>query len=48
MQCGEVWWVNFEWSVGGEIKKQRPAIIVSNNISNKSQSSSGRAVYQPC
>ena len=32
---GEIWWVNFEPSIGGEIKKQRPAIIISNNISNK-------------
>lgn len=35
MQRGEVWWVNFEPSVGGEIRKQRPAVIISNNASNK-------------
>ena len=35
MQRGEVWWVNFDPSVGGEIKKQRPAVIVSNNVANK-------------
>jgi mRNA interferase MazF len=35
MQRGEVWWVNFEPSVGGEIRKQRPAIIVSNDSSNR-------------
>ncbi len=35
MQRGEVWWVNFEPSVGGEIRKQRPAIIVSNDASNR-------------
>jgi mRNA interferase MazF len=35
MQCGEVWWVNFEPSVGGEIQKQRPAVILSNDASNK-------------
>ena len=34
MRRGEVWWVNFEPSVGGEIKKQRPAVIVSNDVSN--------------
>jgi mRNA interferase MazF len=34
MQRGEVWWVNFEPSVGGEIRKQRPAVILSNNASN--------------
>ncbi len=31
----EIWWVNFEPSVGGEIKKIRPAVIISNNQSNK-------------
>jgi len=35
MNRGEVWWVNFEPSVGGEIRKQRPAVIISNNTSNK-------------
>jgi mRNA interferase MazF len=35
MKRGEVWWVNFDPSIGGEIKKQRPAIIVSNDASNK-------------
>lgn len=34
MRRGEVWWVNFDPSVGGEITKRRPAIIVSNNASN--------------
>lgn len=32
---GEVWWVNFDPSVGGEIRKQRPAVIVSNDASNR-------------
>ncbi|HMO77817.1 MAG TPA: type II toxin-antitoxin system PemK/MazF family toxin [Candidatus Paceibacterota bacterium] len=31
---GEVWWVNFDPSVGSEVKKRRPAIVVSNDISN--------------
>ena len=35
MKRGEVWWVNFEPSVGGEIRKKRPAIIVSNNAANQ-------------
>jgi mRNA interferase MazF len=35
MTRGEVWWVNFDPSVGGEIRKRRPAVIVSNNASNK-------------
>jgi len=35
MQRGEVWWVNFDPSVSGEVRKQRPAVIVSNDVSNK-------------
>ncbi|MBI4384462.1 MAG: type II toxin-antitoxin system PemK/MazF family toxin [Nitrospinae bacterium] len=35
MKRGEVWWVNFGPSIGGEIKKKRPAVIVSNDASNK-------------
>jgi mRNA interferase MazF len=31
----EVWWINFEPSIGSEIKKTRPAVVVSNDISNK-------------
>ena len=35
MKRGEVWWVNFEPAVGGEVRKERPAVIVSNDASNK-------------
>ena len=35
MVRGEVWWVSFDPSIGGEIKKTRPAVIVSNDASNK-------------
>ena len=35
MKRGEIWWVNFDPSVGGEMRKIRPAIIVSNDISNR-------------
>lgn len=31
---GEVWWVSFDPSIGGEIQKTRPAVIVSNNSAN--------------
>lgn len=34
MKRGEVWWVNFNPSIGGEMQKTRPAIIVSNDASN--------------
>jgi mRNA interferase MazF len=29
-----VWWVSFDSSVGGEIRKTRPALIISNNAAN--------------
>ena len=35
MKRGEVWWVDLGPAVGGEIRKQRPAVIVSNDASNK-------------
>ncbi len=35
MNRGEVWWINFDPSVGGEVQKERPAVIVSNNAANR-------------
>jgi mRNA interferase MazF len=35
MKRREVWWVNFDPAIGGEIKKKRPAVIISNDASNK-------------
>jgi mRNA interferase MazF len=32
---GEIWWVDFNPSIGGEIQKTRPAVIVSNNFANE-------------
>ncbi|HEX4097284.1 MAG TPA: type II toxin-antitoxin system PemK/MazF family toxin [Caulobacteraceae bacterium] len=32
---GDIWWVDFEPSIGGEIRKTRPAVIVSNDESNR-------------
>jgi mRNA interferase MazF len=32
---GDVWWVAFDPSVGGEIRKTRPAVVVSNDASNR-------------
>ena len=34
MNRGEVWWVGFDPSVGEEIIKTRPAVVVSNDESN--------------
>ena len=32
---GEVWWVAFDPSVGGEVRKTRPAVVVSNDVANR-------------
>jgi mRNA interferase MazF len=32
---GEVWWVAFDPAIGGEIRKTRPAIVVSNDAANR-------------
>jgi mRNA interferase MazF len=32
---GEVWWVAFDPALGGEIRKTRPAIVVSNDVANR-------------
>ena len=37
MRRGEIWWVDFEPTQGGEIRKRRPAVIVSNDKSNAAQ-----------
>jgi len=34
MTRGEVWWVAFDPSLGGEIRKTRPAVILGNNAAN--------------
>jgi mRNA interferase MazF len=34
IERGDVYWVDFEPSVGGKIKKVRPAIVLSNNTAN--------------
>ena len=35
MERGEVWWVEFGPSVGGEITKKRPAVIIRNDAANR-------------
>ena len=36
MNRGNVWWVSFDPAVGGEIRRRRPAVIISNDASNRS------------
>lgn len=38
MKRGEVWWVEFDPSIGSEIRKTRPAVIVSNDAANNNLS----------
>ena len=35
MKRAEVWWVEFDPAVGSEIRKTRPAVIVSNDAANR-------------
>ncbi|MCL2022348.1 MAG: type II toxin-antitoxin system PemK/MazF family toxin [Betaproteobacteria bacterium] len=35
MKRGEVWWVEFDPAIGTEIRKTRPAVIVSNDAANR-------------
>jgi mRNA interferase MazF len=32
---GEVWWIAFDPSVGGEARKTRPGVVISNNAANQ-------------
>jgi mRNA interferase MazF len=35
MRRGEVWWVSLDRSIAGEIRKKRPAVIISNDAANR-------------
>jgi mRNA interferase MazF len=35
MKRGEVWWVELGPSSGGEVRKRRPAVILSNDAANR-------------
>jgi mRNA interferase MazF len=38
MKRGEIWWVNLDPTIGSEIKKRHPCVVVSNDASNRAQS----------
>lgn len=35
MKRGEIWWVEFDPAIGSEIRKTRPAVILSNDAANR-------------
>jgi len=35
MRRGEIWWIEPRPAIGGEIRRKRPAVIVSNDAANK-------------
>ncbi len=35
MKRGEIWWAQFDPAIGSEVRKMRPAIIVSNDAANR-------------
>lgn len=35
MKRGDVWWVSFDQATGGEVRKRRPGVIISNNAANQ-------------
>jgi mRNA interferase MazF len=35
MKRSDVWWVNFDSAIGGDVRKGRPAVIISNDAANK-------------
>ena len=35
MMRGEIWWVNFEPAISGEMRKKRPAVIINNDAANQ-------------
>jgi mRNA interferase MazF len=34
-QRGEIWWANLDPTVGSEIKKTRPCVVISNSVVNQ-------------
>lgn len=44
MRRGDIYLVNFDPSIGSEVKKARPAVLVSNDTANATVSRLGRGV----
>ena len=41
-EAGEVWWVQFDPSVGSRDSKNRPAVVMSNDAANRNSRQSRR------
>jgi len=35
IERGQIWWINLDPSVGAEIRKERPCVVLSNNTVNR-------------
>lgn len=35
MNRGDVWWIDLRGTIAGEVRKQRPGVVVSNDIANR-------------
>jgi mRNA interferase MazF len=46
-QRGEIWWVNLDPIVGNETGKQRPCLILQNDVGNKSSTTTIVAPLMP-
>jgi mRNA interferase MazF len=38
IERGEIWWINLDPTIGREIKKRRPCVVISSNVINRIRS----------
>jgi len=44
-QRGDIYWINLDPTIGAEIKKTRPCVIISPNAANRSGAFGNRCTY---